>query len=378
MSNTAEHLQKPRRSTTDQIAREFADQFTSCDLMARGNQMARILIVEDDESLLTVLIESLIDEHVVDTCIDGEQGFFMLANNGYDAAILDCNLPGLSGVDICKRYRAEGGITPIILLTANDSLKDRVSGLNSGADDYLTKPFQIMELNARIKAIFRRLERGSALDKLIVGSLCIEPTKFRVTLNDKEVRLNRKEFAILELLVRYSGTIFNADEIIGRAWKIDDTPSSAVVRSHIKSLRKKLGDKDIVQTVYGLGYRVGSQQSVDASTINASPQQSVDAPTINAHPEQSGDASTINASPEKSGDASTINASPEQSGDASTINARPQQSVDTSVISARPQQSVDTSVISARPQQSVDASTISARPQQSVDASTISARLPHN
>jgi DNA-binding response OmpR family regulator len=301
--------------------------------------MARILIVEDDEPLLSVLVESLIDENEVDTCTDGEQGFFMLANNGYDAAILDCNLPRLSGVDICKRYRSEGGISPIILLTANDSLKDRVSGLNSGADDYLTKPFQIMELNARIKAIFRRLERGSTLDKLIVGSLCIEPTKFRVTLNDKEIRLNRKEFAILELLVRYCGTIFNADEIIGRAWKIDDTPSSAVVRSHIKSLRKKLHDKDIVQTVYGLGYRVGPKQGVDGSAINASPQQSVDG---------------------------------------SAINASPQQSVDGSVISARPQQSVDGSVISARPQQSVDASVISARPQQSVDASTISAHLPHN
>jgi DNA-binding response OmpR family regulator len=215
--------------------------------------MTRILVVEDDEPLLDVIVAELGDRYSVDTAIDGPTGNTLLTSNVYDIVVLDWNLPELSGVDLCRQYRANGGSALVLMLTGKDTLKDKVTGLDAGADDYLTKPFELPEFTARLQALLRRPSRGQ--DKLAVGSVVIEPNNFRVTQNNDEIRLIRKEFAILELLMRYAGRVFTVDEIIGRVWTIEETPSLDVVRSHIMNLRKKLGSDSIIRTVHGVGYK---------------------------------------------------------------------------------------------------------------------------
>jgi two-component system phosphate regulon response regulator PhoB len=203
--------------------------------------MARILIVEDDEPLLQVVIESLrAENYFVESCMDGEEGYALLQATLYDLAIVDWNIPKMSGVEICKHYRASGGKTQILMLTGKDKIDDKVTGLNSGADDYLTKPFALPELNARAKALLRRTHGGLGKDILVAGKIVLEPTKFLVTVDQNEIRLMPKEFAILELLMRYPGRVFNADEIVSRVWDHSESPNGEVVRSHTKSLRKSL------------------------------------------------------------------------------------------------------------------------------------------
>jgi DNA-binding response OmpR family regulator len=221
--------------------------------------MTRILVVEDDEPLLDVLMAELGDRYSVDTATDGPTGSKLLNTNVYDIVVLDWNLPDLSGVDLCREYRTKGGTALVLMLTGKDKLGDKVTGLDAGADDYLTKPFDLPEFSARLQALLRRPSRGQ--DKLAVGSVVIEPNKFRATQNNTEIRLIRKEFAILELLMRYAGRVFTVDEIIARVWTIDETPSLDVVRSHIMNLRKKLGGDSIIRTVHGVGYKAEASPS---------------------------------------------------------------------------------------------------------------------
>jgi DNA-binding response OmpR family regulator len=221
------------------------------------NAMAKVLLVDDDLMLSAMIEKSLVFEHYqVEMVHDGEDGLHLLRMNSYDVAIIDFNLPSMSGTEICQQYRAKGGKIPLIMLTARSDVDDKISGLGSGADDYLTKPFAIEELLARIKALLRRADRPYAEGQLKLGQFTLDPSTFRVTKNGEEVRLVRKEFAILELLFRYPGRVFSADEIINRAWTSDDYPTGDVVRSHIRNIRKKLGDEQIIQTLHGVGYKV--------------------------------------------------------------------------------------------------------------------------
>jgi OmpR-family two-component system manganese-sensing response regulator len=226
--------------------------------------MPNLLLVEDDAPLLDVILAELGEKYTVDTASNGQLGAELLNNNVYDLVVLDWNLPGMSGVDICRKYRSNGGTALILMLTGKKALTDKVAGLDAGADDYLTKPFHLAEFSAKLQALLRRPSRGQ--DKLAVGPVVLEPNKFRVTLNNTEVRLVRKEFAILELLMRYAGRVFTVEEIIARVWTIDETPSLEVVRSHIMNLRKKLDHFNIVQTVHGVGYK--AQASARAEQVD--------------------------------------------------------------------------------------------------------------
>jgi DNA-binding response OmpR family regulator len=217
--------------------------------------MPKLLLVDDDIHLAEMVEQFLSFEHYqVEVASDGDQALHMLRSNSYDLAIVDLNLPSLSGTEICSQYRAGGGKIPILMLTAQTAVTDKVDGLESGADDYLTKPFAMVELQARLKALLRRADRQLVENKLSLGLITLEPSSFRATLNGQEVRLLRKEFSIIELLFRYQGRIFSPDEIISRVWQSDEYPTGEVVRSHIRNIRKKLGD-DAIKTVHGVGYK---------------------------------------------------------------------------------------------------------------------------
>jgi DNA-binding response OmpR family regulator len=218
--------------------------------------MAKLLVIDDDEELLQSVAYSLSLEHYqVETAEDGESGLYMLNMNAYDLAIVDFDLPHITGPELCKKYRLGGGKAPVLMLTANSTIDGKVTGFDAGADDYLTKPFLITELYLRVKALLRRVGGDLAADNLVFGDITLEPSNFRASKNGKEVRLIRKEFAILELLVRYPGRIFSLDDIINRVWNLDALPTYDVVRSHMSSLRRKLADNQVIETVYGLGYR---------------------------------------------------------------------------------------------------------------------------
>jgi DNA-binding response OmpR family regulator len=216
--------------------------------------MAKILVVDDDEPLVNILTDILRFEHYsIETAINGVDGMNMLSTNAYDVAIIDWDMPDLTGVEICKTHRAKGGRTSILMLTAKSKTISKVEGFESGADDYLTKPFEPDELKVRIKALLRRPTQFAG-NELVLGSITLEPTNFRVTKDGCEIRLIRKEFVILELLMRYPGKVFSLSEIIDRVWSMDESPSQDVVRAHISNLRKKL-DNNIIKTIHGVGYK---------------------------------------------------------------------------------------------------------------------------
>lgn len=239
----------------------------------------KFLLVEDDQALASA-IEQLLSEHhyVMDLATDGIMGRDMAEAFPYDFILLDWTLPKLNGVELCKYLRNEGNYTPIILMTARDASRDKVTGLDSGADDYLVKPFEFEELLARIRALLRRAE-GIASPVLQWGDLCLDPRSGEVSYRDQPIAVTPKEYALLELFLRNPSRIFSLDNLLDKVWAYDDTPNVGSVRTHIKGLRQKLkkaGLTDIITTVYGLGYRLntGSNQSVAQSTSQSVSQPS--------------------------------------------------------------------------------------------------------
>ncbi|HEY9712411.1 MAG TPA: response regulator transcription factor [Chroococcales cyanobacterium] len=222
--------------------------------------MAKILLVDDDRDLCDVVTDSLNLEHFqVEACYDGNDALAAMKTNAHDLYILDWDLPGQSGTEICRRYRASGGLAPILILTGKTATADKVAGLGAGADDYLTKPFDMEELTARVKALLRRVAGTFGGDTLRSGEVVLEPGNFRVTRAGQEIRLIPKEFAILELLMRHPGKVFGPEAIINKVWDVNESPSNEVVRTHIKNLRRKLGGEggeELIQTVHGVGYKV--------------------------------------------------------------------------------------------------------------------------
>jgi DNA-binding response OmpR family regulator len=225
--------------------------------------MAKILFVEDDGGLADMVVEWLTCErHSVELVADGTSGHERLKFGGYDLAILDWKLPGITGLDICKQHRSEGGKTPIIMLTGNDTITDKETGLDSGADDYLTKPFSVKELSARVRALLRRPPSVSA-NILTVRSLVLDPTKHRVTIDGTETHLLPKEFSLLEFFMRHPDEIFSSDALLRRVWHSDSEATSEAVRTCLKRLRKKIDNTDnedeensFIQTIPRLGYRL--------------------------------------------------------------------------------------------------------------------------
>lgn len=218
--------------------------------------MTKILLVDDDSDLSSMVAQSLaLELYAVETASDGESGFFMLKTNSYDLAIVDWDMPKITGTELCKKYRSQDGKIPILMLTGKAAVSQRVEGLESGADDYLVKPFSVDELVARVKALLRRAHLQGSSNNLVYKNVCLEPNNYRVTKDGQEIKLIPKEFSILELLIRYKGKVFSPGAIIDRVWENNEYPATDVIRTHIMNLRRKIGDS-IIDTVHGVGYRV--------------------------------------------------------------------------------------------------------------------------
>lgn len=202
--------------------------------------MAKILLVEDDLSIAANLKAWLEKEnHVVDHVADGDQGFEMLTHFQYDLAVLDWQLPGMQGADICAELRKNGNEIAILMLTSRSSLDDRVKGLDSGAYDYLVKPCSLEELSARIRALLRR-HGHQELRVFLIGDLEVRFESHEVIKDGKDIQLSPMEFEILKLLARNQDTFFSADMLLSRLWADKPQVSKQLVKVHVKNLRKKL------------------------------------------------------------------------------------------------------------------------------------------
>ncbi len=228
----------------------------------------RILVVEDDQDINQLIAMNLKDMNLdVDTCDHGRRGFEMAKSGQYDLMVLDLMLPEMDGLEICRSLRAENIYTPILMLTARDSEADRIVGLEMGADDYLTKPFSVRELQARVKAMLRRMDMlnkpAPESDQLKVGGLLINVGQRKVLLDDKEIELTSTEFDLLIYMARQPGMVFSRTQLLDNVWGYQHSGYEHTVNSHINRLRNKL-EKDpskpqYILTVWGVGYKFGSQ-----------------------------------------------------------------------------------------------------------------------
>lgn len=220
----------------------------------------RILVVDDDDVIAQALALALGEQHyAVDLASDGDMGWNYATTCQYDAIVLDVMLPKLNGIQICQKLRSSGNATPILLLTAHSEGTLLVEGLDAGADDYVTKPFDLMELLARLRALLRRGQ--SALPpKICWGHLKLDPSLCEVAWKDKPLKLTPKEYNLMELLLRNPQRIYSSSALIDHLWSLDSPPSEDTIRSHVKGLRQKLKSAGItddpIETVYGIGYRL--------------------------------------------------------------------------------------------------------------------------
>lgn len=219
----------------------------------------RILVVEDEVKIANVIATALRREgHAVDVTHDGTDGFIMAGTEPYDLLIVDRMLPGLNGIDLVKKLRQDNRLTPILILTALGTTEDKTTGLDSGADDYLVKPFAIDELLARTRALLRRppLTHGS---DLTVADLTLSPKTKQVSRNGTVIELTAKEFALLEYLMRHPNQVLSKTTLIEHVWDFDADILPNNVEAYIKHLRKKIDKpfkKSLIQTVRGFGYKI--------------------------------------------------------------------------------------------------------------------------
>jgi heavy metal response regulator len=217
----------------------------------------RILIVEDEQKMSAFIKRGLEEEGAaVDVAADGEDGLFQALNGNYDLIILDISLPRLDGLEVCRRLRRERVTTPILLLTARDSVEMKVSGLDSGADDYLTKPFAFAELLARLRALNRR-NRAEVNMRLEVGDLKLDPLTRRVTRGGRLIQLTSKEFALLECFMRHPDQVLSRTILAEKVWDETFDAFTNVIDVYVNYLRNKI-DRDfspkLIHTVRGAGY----------------------------------------------------------------------------------------------------------------------------
>lgn len=220
--------------------------------------MMRILVIEDELDLLTKIKARLETEsYIVDTSADGDEGYFFATEYPLDAAIIDIGLPGMSGIDIIKKLRAQGDTLPVLILTARSRWQEKVEGLEAGADDYLVKPFQMEELLARIKALLRRAS-GSASTELGCGSIRLQLETQQVYLDDEKIDITAFEYRMLEYLMRHSSEAVSKTRLADYLYPHDDDRDSNVIEVLIGRLRKKLdpdGTLKPIETLRNRGYR---------------------------------------------------------------------------------------------------------------------------
>lgn len=223
----------------------------------------RILLVDDEVELTDPLSRVLSREgYSVDVAYDGASGSELASQKVYDLLILDWMLPKQSGLEICQQLRSQGQTTPVLFLTAKDTLDDRVQGLDAGADDYIVKPFELRELLARVRALLRRSTATdtSTNQRLQVASLELDPENQLAYRNGRLIELSEKESQLLEYFMRHAGQLLTHGEIYQHLWAEEEQPSSNVVAALIRLLRRKIeaqGEAPLIHTVYGKGYRFG-------------------------------------------------------------------------------------------------------------------------
>ncbi|PSS46216.1 quorum sensing response regulator transcription factor QseB [Leclercia sp.] len=217
----------------------------------------RILLVEDDKLIGDGIKAGLTKlGFSVDWFTEGETGRAALYSAPYDAVVLDLTLPGIDGLQILREWREQGRSEPVLILTARDALNQRVEGLRLGADDYLCKPFALIEVAARLEALVRR-SHGQAHSELRHGGVTLDPTRLVASLNGETLLLKPKEFALLELLMRNAGRVLPRKLIEEKLYTWDDDVSSNAIEVHVHHLRRKLGS-DFIRTVHGIGYTLGN------------------------------------------------------------------------------------------------------------------------
>ena len=220
-----------------------------------------ILIVEDEKRLAHLLRRVLLEErHTVDLAYDGPGGLDLALSDTYDLVVLDVMLPGMDGIEICRQMRTERILAPVLMLTARGAVEDRVTGLNVGADDYLTKPFAMEELLARINALLRRRDRRfEETPQLTVGDLTLDLVRHEARRDGRVIELTAKEFALLEYLMRHPGQVLSRTQIIDTVWRYDMEALSNVVDIYIHYLRDKVDQgfsRPLIKTVRGVGYKI--------------------------------------------------------------------------------------------------------------------------
>ena len=225
--------------------------------------MYRILIVEDEISMIMGLKDNLeFEGYHVEVAEDGAKGYDLIKNKEYDLVLLDVMLPYISGFDICKKVRSEGVTTPIMLLTAKGEEIDKVLGLELGADDYMTKPFSVRELLARIKAIIRRTSGNTSQKEEIqnIGNMEVNFSNYEATVNGEKVKMSHKEYEFLHFLWNNKNKVVSRDELLDNVWGTDYIPSSRTVDNFILKLRQRIetnpNDPTIILTVHGVGYKL--------------------------------------------------------------------------------------------------------------------------
>jgi DNA-binding response OmpR family regulator len=223
--------------------------------------MPKILLVEDNPEQ-SAFVEELLkgERYLVDIVDDGQAAILQLKCAEYDLIILDWQLPKLSGVEVCRQYRANGGVAPVIMLTGKMTDADKETGLDAGCDDYLTKPFSMRELLARIRAHLRRASYQQET-VLVMHGIRLDAGNFNVTKDGEEITLLPKEFALLEFFMRNPDRVFSSDALIRRIWDTDSESSTNALRSALRRLRQRLGEdgeNSIIENIHGVGYRMRS------------------------------------------------------------------------------------------------------------------------
>lgn len=226
--------------------------------------MKRILVIEDEPDMQSGIKDNLeFEGYEVDTASDGKEGLQKLLSNNFDLVLLDVMLPHISGFDVCKKARHENNDTPIIFLTAKGEEIDKVIGLESGGDDYLTKPFSLRELLARVKAVLRRTEKQGSVtaSQLIeIGKLSVDFSTYTATVEGQQVKMTSKEFEILQYLLKHKNATISRDSLLDNVWGYDFQPTARTIDNFILKLRQKIednpNDPQIIITVHGMGYRL--------------------------------------------------------------------------------------------------------------------------
>jgi two-component system, OmpR family, response regulator len=215
----------------------------------------RILVIEDDKDLNRQLCDAMKEQgYVVDKAFDGEEGHFLGDTEPYDAVILDIGLPVMDGISVLERWRKDGRKMPVLMLTARDRWSDKVAGIDAGADDYVTKPFHVEEVLARVRSLIRRAA-GHASSEIICGPLRLDTKSSKATVDGKQLKLTSLEFRLLDYLMHHIGEVVSRTELVEHLYDQDFDRDSNTIEVFVGRLRKKMGN-EMIETVRGMGYRI--------------------------------------------------------------------------------------------------------------------------